>query len=116
MALEALIQQLITSLDANTAAMKGGTAPKATATATTAKATTTKAPAGPTFDEVKAVAGKVMEQKSRPFAKKIISDVGGAKELATVKPEKYPALLKALNAALVEEEAAEEEAEEDTEL
>lgn len=115
MALEDLLTKLITSLDANTAAHKasaGAGGNKATAGTT---ATTTKATTGgkPTFDEVKAAAAKVMDKQGKPFTKKMIKDVGGAPELATVKPEKYGALMAAFSAAL-EEGAA--EAEEEDEL
>lgn len=116
MALEDLLTKLITSLDANTAAHKasaGAGGGKATAGTT---ATTTKATTGgnkPTFDEVKAAAAKVMDKQGKPFTKKLIKDVGGAPELATVKPEKYGALMAAFAAALEEGGA---EAEEEDEL
>lgn len=109
MALEDQITRLIASLDANTAAIKG--AKGGTTAAATVTKPTTAAKAGPDFDQVKVAAEKVMAKHGKPFAKKMIMDVGGAKELAAVKPEKYPALFKAFGAAMteVEEETAEEE-------
>lgn len=110
MALEDLLTKLIASLDANTAALKGA---KGGTTTTTKGGTVEKADKAEkiTFDQVKVAATKVMDQKGKPFAKKMITDVGGAKELAAVKPEKYPALFKAFEAALAVTEDAEDEAE-----
>lgn len=111
MALEQLLTTLIASLDANTAALKGAKAPAAGA-ATTAKTTATKVPEIE-FDALKVAAGKVSAKHGKPYAKKMIKDVGGASELATVKPEKFGALYKAFEAALAETAPAEEEEGED---
>jgi hypothetical protein len=114
MALEEILTKLTASLDANTAALKaaGGKA-AVTTSAPTPLAPTKKAAVD--FDTVKALASKVMEGKGRPFAKKLIKDVGGAADLATVKPDKYPALMKAFETAMAEPEAT-AEVEEDEEL
>jgi hypothetical protein len=112
MALEDLLTKLIASLDANTAAVKGG----GSSTGTKAAATGTKAAAsGKTiqFDEVKAAAAKVMDKQGKPFTKKMIKDVGGANELATVKPEKYGALMAAFEKALAENGGSADEEDED---
>jgi hypothetical protein len=120
MALEDLLTKLITSLDANTAAHKAsagaGAAKAPAATTVTPKAVAsagTKATA--TFDEVKAAAAKVMDKQGKPFTKKLIKDVGAAPELATVKPEKYGALMAAFAKAL-EDGGGEVEPEEEDEL
>lgn len=110
MNLEELMTKLIASLDANTAAL-GGKA--AATTAVPAKAAAGKAPAkgAPVieFDTIKEMAGKVKAKHGMPFAKKIIEEAGGAKELASVKPEKFAKLASAFEAALVDEPEAEEE-------
>lgn len=116
MALEDLLTKLIASVDANTAALKGA---KGGATSTTSTGKADKAePKGEkvTFDQVKVAATKVMDQKGKPFAKKMITDVGGAKELAAVKPEKYPALFKAFEAALAATDEPDEVEEAEDEL
>jgi hypothetical protein len=124
MALEDLLTKLIASLDANTAAYKaagapgasaGGTAKAAGATVkpTAAAAPTVAATAAVGFEEVKVAAGKVMDKHGKPFAKRLIKDVGGATELATVKPEKYGAMMAAFQKAL---EGGSADAEEDEEL
>lgn len=111
MALEDLLTKLIASLDANTAAIKGGAGGKAaTGTTSTAKASTGKTIE---FDTVKAAAAKVMDKQGKPFTKKLIKDVGGANELATVKSEKYGALMAAFEKALSEGGAGEEEEEDE---
>lgn len=117
MALEELITKLTVALDANTAAVKAAAAGgggSTAATTTKAAATAGKAKAVD-FDTVKVAATKLMEVKGRPFAKKLILDVGGAKELSGVKPDKFAALLKAFESALSETDAS-EEAEDDDEL
>ena len=106
MALEDLLKGLISSLDANTAALKGA------APASDAKAATTKAPAKDktpevSFDAVKEAAARVKEKHGTPVTKKIIETAGGAKELASVKKEKYAALVAAFEAALTDEPEAE---------
>jgi hypothetical protein len=111
MQLEDLIVKLIAALDANTAAHKGTAAP-AGAKTTPPKATTTK-PAIE-FDAVKIAASEVVKKKDKAFAKNLIKTVGGANELAGVKPEKYAALMAAFEGALKEEPA--DEPEEDEEL
>lgn len=114
MALEELITKLTAALDANTAAHKasagGGaaTTPKAAAAKPSAKAEPKI-----DFDAVKVLATKVMEQKGRPLAKKLITDVGGAKELSGVKPDKFPALAKAFESVLEEGETTDEDGDED---
>jgi hypothetical protein len=123
MALEDLLTKLIASLDANTAAYKAAGAPGASAggTAKAAGATVKPTAAAPTvtataavgFEEVKVAAGKVMDKHGKPFAKRLIKDVGGATELATVKPEKYGAMMAAFQKAL---EGGSADAEEDEEL
>lgn len=106
MALEDLLTKLITSLDANTAAHKASAAASGGKPASASAAATTKPAKGadktPSFDEVKAAAAKVMDAKGKPFTKAMIKDVGGAPELATVKPEKYGALIAAFTKALEE--------------
>lgn len=111
MAVEDLLKQLITSLDANTAALKGakGTTVAATGT-TTAKADTKPAIE---FDVVKLAAGKVVKAKDKAFAKNLIETVGKAKELASVKPAQYAALLAAFEGALSEPADEPEPAEDD---
>jgi hypothetical protein len=120
MALEDLLTKLIASLDANTAAYKAAGTPGASAAtkpgagvpkAPTVTPTPTAAAVG--FDEVKVAAGKVMDKHGKPFAKKLIKDVGGATELATVKPEKYGAMMAAFQKAL---EGGSADADEDEEL
>lgn len=119
MAIEEHITQMTKALEANTAALKEwkkAAAPPGTA-GTAATATTGK-PDGKKpaidFEQVKVAGGKVVEKHGKPFAKKMIQDVGGAKELAAVKAEKYPALFKAFEGALAENaDEPETEAEED---
>lgn len=116
MALEDTLTKLIASVDANTAALKAAKGGAAVAAGTTATTVKDKKPAGPDFNQVKVAADKVAAKHGKPFAKKMISDVGGAKELAAVKPEKYPALFKAFEAALApeaEDEPAEQEEDEE---
>jgi hypothetical protein len=121
MALEDLLTKLISSLDANTAAYKAAGAPGAASAAAKTPSVGTSKPAAPAasataavgFDEVKVAAGKVMDKHGKPFAKRLIKDVGGATELATVKPEKYGAMMAAFQKAL---EGGSADAEEDEEL
>lgn len=118
MALEDLLTKLITSLDANTAAHKasaGAGAGKAPAATPAAPKAAASGGSKITFDEIKAAAAKVMDKQGKPFTKKLIKDVGGAPELATVKPEKYGALMAAFTKAL-EDGGTEAEAEEEDEL
>jgi hypothetical protein len=118
MALEDLLTKLIASLDANTAAYKTAGSPGVTATtgktapAPTAAAGKSTEPKekGIGFDELKVAGGKVMDKHGKPFTKKLIKDVGEATELATVKPEKYKAMMAAFQKAL---EAAPTEDDED---
>jgi hypothetical protein len=122
MALEELLSKLTVSIDANTAALKamkaggGGGTVAATAEVAEKEKAKPEKPKGPTFETIKVAANKLVEKHGKPFAKKLISDVGGAKELAAVKPEKYPALFKALEAAMIEGATDEEEGAEDDEL
>lgn len=127
MSLEALIGNLITSLDKNTAAVlaaKGGGAAAATngnvvdmknGKAGTAKATAAKPPEKPLdFDTIKLAAAKVLEKHGKPFVKNLIKTVGESAELATVKPEKYKALMAAFEKAEAEEPEADEDEDEDS--
>lgn len=118
MALEDTLAKLIASIDANTAALKGskGASGGSAVTTTATTATKPKKDDKPDFDALKVVANKVMEKHGKPFAKKMIKDVGGATELAVVKPEKYPALVKAFEAALADSGADEDDAGEEDEL
>jgi hypothetical protein len=120
MALEDLLTKLITSLDANTAAHKAsagaGAAKAPAATTATPKAVVSGGSKTKiTFNEIKAAAAKVLDKQGKPFTKKLIKDVGGAPELATVEPEKYGALMAAFTKAL-EDGGIEAEAEEEDEL
>lgn len=116
MALEDLLTKMIAALDVNTAALNkmsggGGGKPAGAAPATAAKASA----GGKTvqFDELKAAAAKVMDKHGKPFAKKMIKDVGGGSELATVKPDKYGSLMVAFEKSLAETGAAVEEEEDE---
>ena len=70
------------------------------------------------FDAVKIAAGKVSDTLGKPFAKKIIKEVGEAPDLATVKPNRYYLLMAAFEKALApkEEEAGAEEEDDDDSL
>lgn len=117
MALEDLITKLIASLDANTAAVKASKGAAAATSTTTAGAETKKVKDPKAeFDRLKALGQKVIDKQGKPFAKKLILDVGGAKELAAVKVEKYPALIKAFESALADSSEAEEADEDDDDL
>lgn len=116
MALEDLLTKLIASLDVNTAAVNkaGGGAPAGKTAAPAAAATKTGAGGKtPQFDELKAAAAKVMDKHGKPFAKKMIKDVGGGSELATVKTEKYGSLMAAFEKSLAEAGAVAEEEEDE---
>ena len=125
MSFEQLIEKLIVALDKNTAAhvaTAGKAAPAAPAkgaTVTPIKPGIKPGPGEPTaavieFDAVKIAAGRVVDAHGKPFAKKIIKDVGEAVDLATVKPNKYAALMAAFEKSLApKEDAAEEEDEDD---
>lgn len=112
MSLEVLMERLIVSLDANTAAHTGKPVATAAATTTTgkvagttaAKATTTaKAPAI-AFEAVKAAAGAVKAKSGAPVAKKLIAEFGKAESLNAVKPEQFAALLAACEAHMAADE------------
>lgn len=118
MALEDTLTQLIASIDANTAALKGSKGGGGGVAVVEAPA---RGPGRPLkakadtveFDELKVAANRVAEKLGKAFAKKLITTTGGAKELAVVKAEKYPALLKAFNEALAETAAEEDDGDED---
>lgn len=103
MAIEQLLQTLIASLDANTAALVaaggGKSADKETTTEkAAAKTTTTKKPAKPAEDAItqevmKAALNKVKEDLGSEEAKKIIKSHGKADKLAEIEEEKYAAVV-----------------------
>lgn len=111
MALEDLLTKVIASLDAVAAALKASGGKAGVTTGTTTGAKTAGKPIQ--FDEVKAAAAKVMDKHGKPFTKKMIKDVGGGNELATVKAEKYGALMAAFEKALAENGTAEAEDEDE---
>lgn len=119
MSLEDEIKKLIPVIEENTKELKlaRGAKPAAAAAAPAAATEKAKAKAAPTvdFDTLKAAGAKVMAAKGKPFGKKLVKDIGGATELASVKPEKFAALMAAFEKALEAEEEEEEE-EEDAEL
>ena len=99
MSLEEVMTKLTVALEANTKAFlasRGATGGGGNGGTTTI----TKPPKGPTLDDLKAAAVRVADAKGKPFAKKIIKDVGKAAELAAVKPENFPALIAAFEKAL----------------
>lgn len=106
------------ALNANTAAVtrladmmaKGGTAPAAEG----AKRGPGRPPKAVTLDQVKAVAKKLMDERGRPVAVKLISE-HGATQLAELDESKYPAFIAAAE-VLLAQQPAEEEAEASDEL
>lgn len=95
------------ALNANTAAVtrlaemmaKGGAAPAAAAG-------TGRGPGRPkkiSLDEVKAVAKKLMDERGRPVAVKLISE-HGATQLAELDESKYPAFIAAAEVLLAQQE------------
>lgn len=122
MSLEQLIEKAIVALESNTAAhiasantpaaaaaAPAAAAKPAGATVTPIKPGITPSEGEPTvpvvdFDVLKVAAGKVVATMGKPFAKKIIKDVGGAADLASVKPNKHHALMVAFEAALAPKE------------
>lgn len=119
MSLESIIEKLIAVVEKNNslliaAASKGGP----TVVAGTEAKTEVKADkVGLTFEVMKASATKVMDKQGKPFAKNLITTIGKSKEMATVKPENYKALMAEFEKALAEKPApAEADEDEDDEL
>jgi hypothetical protein len=100
--LEQKIDDLIAALDRNTASAGGGAAP-------TAGAGLRKTAAKLTFEMVKAAVMKVKDDLGKPRALAIVRTEGQAKDLASIKPARYQAVLTAC-----EEAAAEVPADDDT--
>lgn len=102
--LEELLSANTAALEANTAAIIGG----GSATSTTAAATGTgRGPGRPKkipFEDVKAVAARVMTEKGRPAAVKLIQE-HGADQLANLAEAKYPVFIAACEALLAAEVA-----------
>lgn len=111
MTLEQLIEKLIAAVEANTAAIEGGKG-KAPATPVAAKPAKPAAPAIE-FDTVKKAMVAVQKKHGVPFAKAMILKTGGAAELASVKPEKFVALLAAGEAAMSEPVSSQDDEDEE---
>lgn len=127
MNIEQLIQALITSLDANTAAHTGGTVKasavktegagdkaetKAAAGKTVAKSKAAAAAPKYTVEQVKAAAVRLKDEESSEAAKAMIKKHGAA-QLADLKPAAYDAFVEEITALLDGDDAGEDDAGED---
>lgn len=111
MPLETDVQELtkaVTALHGLIASQGGGAVPSA-ATAAAGAARGPGRPKKVTLDEVKAVAKKLMDEKGRPVAVKLIQE-HGADQLANLDASKYSAFIAAAEVLLQQQpEAAEEQ-------
>lgn len=124
--LEQKIDELISALKDNTAALLGGKSVTTVNTNTTATTTKADKPAGGKAgkadkaapaskhnrDEVMALAQTYAQGGNGPAAKALIQEIGGASKMADVAESKLDALFDAFTKALAPSESEEEEEEE----